>query len=196
MKHKTKRKRSTKLKKTGRKAGKTAASTRKRGTKRGKATAAAATSAQELHVQHELLHAQASQIPLNIKISENLAWMEKPLRRAKRHMPSLILPRKIRSYLPALSKEMRVYGTCAVETRVITLSTHRIIVSKRGKRTHKKITRRELLMTLAHEISHFRYGAHNYEQEAYARTIFQAFGLKEACPHCSGSGHVTARYIN
>lgn len=131
------------------------------------------------------------------RISENLHWMAKYLHRTKRHMPSLPLPRQIRSYRAPLHREMRVLGTCAVETRVITLATHRIVSTKSGKRRrHVAIPRRELLMTLAHEMAHLRYGRHDYEQESYARTIFQTFGLKDPCPHCGGSGSIVARYIN
>ena len=133
------------------------------------------------------------------RISKNLHWIERYLRRAKKHMPSLILPRHIRSYKPALTREMRVYGTCVVETRVITLATHRVITSKaRGKvvRKHATIPQRVILMTLAHEMAHLRYGLHDYEQESYARTIFRTFGLKDKCTHCGGTGQVMARYVN
>jgi hypothetical protein len=134
--------------------------------------------------------------PLNIKISKNFKWMEKYIRRAMKNMPNLIMPKYIRSYRPPLNREMRVLGTCAVETRVITLSTHRISTTKTGKRRHVRIPQRHLLMTLAHEIAHFIHAFHDYEQESFARTIFQAFGLKDRCPHCAATGFVPARYIN
>ena len=137
---------------------------------------------------------------LNTRISENLQWVERYLRRAKVHMPSLSLPKQIRSYRPHLSKEQRVWGTCAIDTKIITLMTHRAVVSQNGgrrpKKKHLAIPQREMLMTLAHELSHLRFEAHNYEQESYARTIFTAFGVKDKCAHCSGSGRVLARYVN
>lgn len=133
------------------------------------------------------------------KISENFSWMLRYLRRAKKQMPSLTLPKQVRSYKPPLNREMRVYGTCSVEAKVITIATHRPVlvqVGKRRRRKHIAIPQRELLMTFAHELAHLRYGLHNYEQESYARTIFHAFGLKDNCPHCGGTGKVVARYVN
>ncbi len=137
--------------------------------------------------------------PAPIEISEPLRWVDRYIRRAKKHMPSLILPRKIRSYRPPVHREMRVLGTCAVETKVITLGTHRHVMVNSGKRPKRRqvaIAQRELLMTLAHEMAHLRYEFHDYEQESYARTIFQAFGLKDKCIHCAGTGRIPARYVN
>lgn len=134
-----------------------------------------------------------------INISPKLQWVERYLKRLRRKMPSLMMPARIRSYLPPLNKEMRVYATCAVETRVITMATHRVItkqVGKRRKRAHVTIPKRTLMMTLAHEIAHLRYELHDYEQESFARTIFQAFGFKDKCPHCGGTGQIAARYMN
>lgn len=110
-----------------------------------------------------------------------------------------MLPRQIRSYRPPVNREMHVLGTCAVETRVITLCTHRIVVSRSGARTrrrHAVLAQRQILMTLAHELAHLRYEFHDFEQESYARTIFRAFGLKDKCPHCAGTGSIPARYLN
>lgn len=132
-------------------------------------------------------------------ISKNLKWLEKYLRRAKKHMPSLILPRRLRSHQPSLRTEQRTLGTCAVEERTITLATHRVIITqgrKRKKRKRVAMSQREILMTLAHEMAHLRYGLHDYEQEAYASTIFTAFGMKERCPQCAGTGLVPAKYVN
>lgn len=134
-----------------------------------------------------------------IHISPKLQWIERYLKRLRRKMPSLMMPARIRSYLPPLNKEMRVYATCAMETRVITMATHRVITKqagKRRKRVHVTIPKRHLMMTLAHEIAHLRYELHDYEQESYARTIFQAFGFKDKCPHCGGTGQIAARYMN
>ncbi|MBI4367322.1 MAG: hypothetical protein HY543_10930 [Deltaproteobacteria bacterium] len=136
---------------------------------------------------------------LSTIVSVHLKWLERYLHRAKKHMPSLILPRRIRSHLPTLRREQRTLGTCDVESRTITLATHRVITiqgKKRKKRKHVALSQREILMTLAHEIAHLRYGLHDYEQEAFARTIFNAFGVKERCPQCKGSGMVPARYVN
>ncbi len=142
---------------------------------------------------------ESKPVRITTRISDNFKWIEKHLKRAKKHMPSLLLPRQIRSYRPPINREMRVLGTCAVETRVITLCTHRIMVtskSGRARRKHIPISKKEILMTLAHELAHLRYEFHNYEQESYARTIFQAFGIKELCPHCGGTGQIVARYVN
>lgn len=138
-------------------------------------------------------------VRITTAISANLKWVEKYLRRAKKHMPSLIMPRRIRSHLPTLRKEQRTLGTCAVEERTLTLATHRVITiqgRKRRKRRHVAMSQREVLMTLAHEMAHLRYGLHDFEQEAYARTIFSAFGVKERCPQCKGTGTVPAKYVN
>lgn len=51
-------------------------------------------------------------------------------------------------------------------------------------------------MTLAHELAHFRYEKHGYEQESYARTIFRAMGVMDTCPVCNGKGEVHAKYIH
>lgn len=138
-------------------------------------------------------------IRLTTKVSANLKWVERLLKRAKKHMPSLLMPRRIRSHQPSLYKEQRTLGTCAVEERTITLATHRVIMIQGKKRKRRKrvaLSQREVLMTLAHEMAHLRYGLHDYEQEAYGRTIFNAFGMKEKCPQCRGKGTVPARYIN
>ena len=142
---------------------------------------------------------QFIQIRIATKISKNLKWLEKFLRRAKIHMPSLIVPRRLRSHLPSVRREQRTLGTCSLSDRTITLATHHIVTIQgrtRKKRKRVAMSQREILMTLAHEMAHFRYGLHDFEQEAYARTIFSAFGLKEHCPTCKGTGLVPARYVN
>ena len=86
-----------------------------------------------------------------------------------------------------------------MDTRTITLCTHKIIVMRGMKRSTKKLvalSEKEVLMTLAHEVAHFRYEKHGYEQESYARTIFHAMGVMDTCPICDGRGEVPAEYKN
>ena len=111
----------------------------------------------------------------------------------------LLLPARIRSYCPPLSKEHLSWGSCDKETRTITLCTHKIIIAKGFKRSTKKrvaLLDKEILMTLAHELAHFRYDLHGYEQESYGRTIFHAMGVMDKCPTCEGKGVVPAEYKN
>lgn len=135
---------------------------------------------------------------LPVKVSPPLSWAIRYLRKAKKRMPSLPLPKQIRSYKPPLNREMRVWATCGLHTKVITIATHRpvTVAGSSRKRRHVAIPQRELLMTLAHELAHLRHEFHDYEQESYARAIFQAFGLNDKCPHCGGAGKVPARYVN
>jgi len=137
--------------------------------------------------------------PIHVLISKNLTWLEPYLRRAKKRMQKLILPTRIRSYKPSLRKEMKSWGSCEIKTRTITLATHKIIVMKGFKRSTKKLvalSEKEVLMTLAHEMAHFVYEKHGYEQESYARTIFHAMGVQETCPLCQGKGKIPAEYKN
>ncbi len=135
-----------------------------------------------------------------IKISKTLAWIEKYLKRVERMMPTMTMPKAIRSFVPNPKKRHRTLGNCCVEDRTITLATHtiKIVTTKEGKkkRTLEPISHLEILQTLAHELSHLAYYAHDYEQEWYGRTIFNAFGLQEVCPHCGGKGRTPARYQN
>jgi hypothetical protein len=136
---------------------------------------------------------------IRVAISKYLKWVEPYLRRAKKRMPMLILPRRIRSYLPPLKKEHLSWGSCDMVTRTITLSTHKIIVMKGLKRSTKKqvaLSDKEILMTLAHELAHFRYAKHGYEQESYGRIVFHAMGVTDVCPVCNGKGEVPAEYRN
>lgn len=136
---------------------------------------------------------------IRVAVSKHLKWLEPYLRRAKKHMPTLMLPRRIRSYCPPLGKEHLSWGSCDKETRTITICTHKIIVMKGFKRSTKKrvaLSEKEILMTLAHELAHFRYEKHGYEQESYARTIFHAMGVVDTCPTCDGKGKVPAEYRN
>lgn len=147
----------------------------------------------------KVIDAEVANVRITTRISPTLHWLERYLRRAKKHMPSLILPRLVKAYKPPLSKEMRAYGTCTVEQKLITLATHRIVstlVKGRRKKKHVAIQRRDILMTFAHELAHLLYTRHDYEQESYARTIFHAFGLKDKCHHCAGTGLVPSRYVN
>ncbi len=121
------------------------------------------------------------------------------MRRAKKRMPTLLMPKRIRSYCPTLKKEHLSWGSCDMETRTITLCTHKIIVMKGLKRSTKKqvaLSEKEMLMTLAHEIAHLRYEKHGYEQESYGRIVFHAMGVTDTCPTCNGKGEVPAEYKN
>lgn len=136
---------------------------------------------------------------IRVAISKHLKWLEPYLARTKKRMPTLALPARIRSYCPPLSKEHLSWGSCDMETRTITLCTHKIIVMKGFKRSTKKLvalSEKEILMTLAHELAHFRYEKHGYEQESFARTIFHAMGVTDTCPVCDGKGEVPAEYKN
>ena len=136
---------------------------------------------------------------IRVAISKYLKWLEPYLKRAKHRMPTLILPARLRSYKPPLNKEQLSWGSCDKENRTITLATHKINIMKGFKRSTKKqvaLSEKEILMTLAHELAHFRYDPHGYEQESYARTIFHAMGVLDRCPTCGGKGKVPADYKN
>ncbi len=137
--------------------------------------------------------------PLTTKISKPLAWIGKYLLRVQGQMPTMVMPRAIRSFKPHPSKEHRTLGNCCIEDRTITLATHSIkekTVGTRKRRVLVPLSRLEILQTLAHELSHLMYEMHGYEQEWYGRTIFNTFGLTEPCPHCDGKGRIPARYEN
>lgn len=137
-----------------------------------------------------------------------LAWVEKYLMRAKRKMPALVLPRKLLSYRPRLHREQRTWGACSITDKTITIATHkhgeviRKVKDRKGRMHEKKetvlvpLTHREILMTLAHELSHLEYHEHGYEQKWYALIIFNTFGLYDTCPQCGGKGKIPAKYEN
>lgn len=142
---------------------------------------------------------------LGVRIVKPLAWLEIYLKRAKRKMPALKLPRKILSFVPRLDRKHRTWGTCSLTDRTITLATHQVEKVERrmnGSKKKKKLkvlsqlSHREVLMTLAHELAHLEYAAHNYEQRWYALTIFNTFDLHDTCPHCHGRGKIPANYEN
>jgi hypothetical protein len=119
--------------------------------------------------------------------------------RVKRKMPAMVMPRIIRSFKPHLKKTHRTLGSCCRKDRSINIATHSLNdmeVKGKKKRVHAPLTHLEILQTLAHELSHLGYEHHGYEQEWYGRTIFNAFGITEPCPHCGGKGKVPARYKN
>lgn len=147
----------------------------------------------------KLIKTGFSQPVIRVVFSKQLDWIEPYLKRAKKRMQKLILPARIRSYKPSLRKEMKSWGSCELRTRTIALATHKVIVMKGFKRSTKKLVAlsdKEILMTLAHEMAHFMYDKHGYEQESYARTIFHAMGVLEVCPLCQGRGEVSAEYKN
>jgi hypothetical protein len=136
---------------------------------------------------------------LATKISKPLAWLAKYLLRVQRQMPTMVMPRTIRSFQPHPKKEHRTLGSCSISDRTINLATHSIIektVQGRRKRVLVRLSRLAILQTFAHELSHLAYEAHGYEQEWYGRTIFNTFGLTESCPTCGGKGKVPASYEN
>ncbi len=133
------------------------------------------------------------------KVSENLAFIERYLRKAKKRLPGLTMPLRIRSWRHNIRKEQRVWGTCDRESKTITLATHKIIYIRGRKRMRRKavaLPRKEILQTFAHELAHLRYDDHTYEQECFSRAIFDTFGVKENCPICGGTGRVAAQYKN
>ncbi len=114
-------------------------------------------------------------------------------------MPTMVMPKAIRSFVPNPNKEHRTLGNCCVTDRTITLATHSVMertVRDRVERVLVPLKKLEILQTFAHELSHLGYEEHGYEQEWYGRTIFNTFGLTEPCPHCHGKGRIPARYEN
>jgi hypothetical protein len=133
------------------------------------------------------------------KISPVISWLERYLRKAKKRMPGLTMPLRIRSWKHTPRKEQRTWGTCERSSRTITLATHKIIMVRGKKRMHRKavaLSRKEILQTFAHELAHLRYDDHTYEQECYSRSIFDTFNVKDKCPLCDGKGRVPAQYRN
>ena len=146
-----------------------------------------------------MLHKKRHIIFRKPKISLNLAWLERLLRKAKKKMPGLTMPLRIRSWRHTPRKEQRTWGTCDRESRTITLATHKIIWVRGRKRMKRKavaLSHKEILQTFAHELAHLRYDEHTYEQEYYAKAIFDSFGVKDKCPACNGKGKVPAEYKN
>jgi hypothetical protein len=136
---------------------------------------------------------------LKTRVSKPLAWLGKYLVRVARQMPTMVMPRQIRSFRPHPKKEHRTLGSCSIQERAITLATHSIkerTVHGRRRRVLVPLSRLEILQTFAHELSHLGYERHGYEQEWYGRTIFNTFGLTEPCPNCGGKGRIPARYEN
>lgn len=135
---------------------------------------------------------------MKTRISKNLHFIEKYLKRAKKHMPSSLLkPWRVRSYRPSPKKMLRSFGSSSREDRTITLATHDVVIVKGKKRRKKRLVRlnqKQILLTLAHELAHFRYFKHGYEHTSYARTIFEAFDIMDTCPACGGKGMVPAMY--
>lgn len=144
-------------------------------------------------------HRRKRRVTLSTRIAKPLAWTEKYLLRVKRRMPTMPMPRVIRSFRPRLDRKHRTLGSCCRSDRSINLATHSIKeveIKGKKKRVLTPLNHLEILQTLAHELSHLVYDEHAYEQEWYGRTIFNAFGLSEPCPHCGGKGRIPARYRN
>ncbi len=133
----------------------------------------------------------------SVRFSKQLKWLEPYLRRAKDKMPSLELPRYVRPFKPSKNKILRTLGNAFFETKTISLATHDQLLQKQPDNTYLvyrivKLHRKRILETFAHELAHFRYPDHNYEQEEYTKSIFKAFEMKETCPTCKGTGKVHA----
>jgi predicted metal-dependent hydrolase len=134
---------------------------------------------------------------IRTRLTKNLHWLEKYLKRTRIKMPSFPMPVSIRGYKPNIQREMRSLGTCSIREKTITLATHDVVEFKCGKEMQKKlvpIPQTEILMTLAHEMAHLWFAVHNYEQERFSEMIFSTFDLKQPCPHCSGSGKAPLKY--
>lgn len=131
----------------------------------------------------------------NIKISSRLTWLKPYLKRVKKLMPSLEMPERIRSNKPSLKKIMRVWANVHFESKTIVIATHRQQLYRDADNKLKvekivPLTKKEILDTLAHELAHLHYPYHNFEHEQFSKIIFHAFGLKQKCPHCQGTGEV------
>src|SRR5262245_6550906 len=134
-------------------------------------------------------------ISVRSKLSPKLAWMYPYLVKAKKKMPSLTLPKQIRSFRPDHGRIMRVFGNIYFGKRLIVVGTHTQVtyMNKKGQLKVRKIIRlpkARILDTLAHELAHLRYVDHGYEHEEYTKAIFKTFDLKEKCPHCKGTGKI------
>lgn len=138
-------------------------------------------------------------LKLRTKFSKSLSWLEKYLMRVHKKMPTMVMPRVVRSFVPNPKKHHRTLGNCCMDDRSITLATHThkaIYKDGRKRRVLSPLSHLEILQTFAHELSHLGYEEHGYEQEWYGRTIFNTFGITEPCPHCNGKGEIPARYEN
>ncbi len=132
---------------------------------------------------------------VDTKISPNLTWVFPFLKKAKQKMPSLVLPRYIRSHRPSTTRVMRVLGNAYYDSRIIVVATHTQLTTldKSGRLRINRLVRlpkSKILDTLAHEIAHLVYNDHGYEHEAFTKVIFRTFGIKEKCPHCKGAGKI------
>ncbi len=133
----------------------------------------------------------------SVRFSEQLKWLKPYLKRANDRMPGLDLPRHVRPFKPPKRKIMRTLGNVYFETKTISLATHDQLLQKQDDNTFVvyrivKLSKKRVLETFAHELSHFLYPHHNYEQDEYTKTIFKAFEFKETCPTCQGTGKVHA----
>lgn len=136
---------------------------------------------------------------IKTRISKPLSWVGKYLMRVARKMPMMPMPTVVRSFRPNPRRQHLTLGSCCRSDRTINLATHSLKETKvNGRRRHVLIplSQKEILLTFAHELSHFVYDEHGYEQEWYGKTIFNTFGLNEPCPHCGGRGKVPAIYEN
>jgi len=135
---------------------------------------------------------------LRIRVSKDLHWILPYLERTHRIMPSLQMPLVINSYRPRLTRRLRTLGSSYYDEGIINLATHQqTFIRLRGNfrriKGIRRMAKKKILETLAHELAHLHVVDHNFEHEEMTRTIFKTFGLTEDCPHCEGSGKVEAR---
>jgi hypothetical protein len=133
--------------------------------------------------------------PLRISVTKDLQWVLPFLEKTHQILPRLQMPVKINGYKPSLTRSLRTLGTSYYDEGVINLVTHKQVFGKKHGRNKvitglRKISKSEILETLAHELAHFHVVEHNFEHSEMTRTIFRTFGLKKLCTRCDGSGEL------
>lgn len=136
--------------------------------------------------------------PLSIRVSKDLAWILPFLEKTHQTLPRLQLPLRINSFRPSLSRRLRTLGTSYYDEGIINLASHFQIIERRTGRNRvikglRKISRKKILETLAHELAHLHVVEHNYEHAELTRTIFRTFEMTQKCPHCRGEGRVEVK---
>ena len=131
---------------------------------------------------------------LRVQVSRALAWILPYLERTHKILPRLQMPLAVKSYRPSLKRALRTLGSSYYDDGIINLVTHEqiyeVTTSGRRVRSLRRLSRRRILETLAHELAHLHVAEHNFEHAEMTRTIFKTFGLVRECPHCEGSGKV------
>jgi len=131
---------------------------------------------------------------LRVKVSKEMEWVLPFLEKTHQILPRLQMPVQINSYRPSLSRRLRTLGTSYYDEGIVNLASHfQIIERKQNTRIIKglkRIPRRKILETLAHELAHLHVVEHNFEHAEMTRTIFRTFGLTRLCPQCEGKGKI------